>query len=92
MNRCNRIGLVNLMCISLTSPFIAASETADTPSEDSPMPDQELLLFLAEAVEMDGDLMDAIEMLDLEVNNADNNSQPSGTAASAATPGSEDKP
>jgi hypothetical protein len=80
------------MCISLISPCIAAPETA---SEDSPMtemPDLELLLFLGEAVEMDGDLMDAIEMLDLEDNNADNNSQPSGTAASAATPGSEDKP
>jgi hypothetical protein len=76
------------MCISLISPCIAAPETA---SEDSPMtemPDLELLLFLAEAIEMDGQLLDAIEMLDLD----DNNSQPSGTAASAATPGSEDKP
>lgn len=60
------------------------------------MPDLELLLFLGEAVEMDGQLLDAIEVLDLEDKNKDNTqdntSQPPGTAASAETLSSEDTP
>jgi hypothetical protein len=77
------------MCISLINPCLAASETADTPSEDTPMPAPELLLFLGEAVEMDGQLLDAIEVLDLEDKNEDNNHQPPDAAASAETPGKE---
>lgn len=59
MKTCHWTGLVKLMCLSLLLPCVSRAE------DPLPMPDEALLLFLGESVEVNGHVLDPIEVLDL---------------------------